>query len=70
MCKDEVSKDEVRHRDKNGLLHREGDLPAVFLADGTQEWWVKGLLHREGGLPAVIHADGTREWWVEGKRYG
>jgi hypothetical protein len=36
----------------NGLLHREGDLPAIEYSDGSKEWWLNGLPHREGG-PAV-----------------
>ena len=51
----------------NGILHREGGLPAVEYANGTKEWYVNGELHREGGLPAVEWADGRKEWYVNGK---
>jgi hypothetical protein len=50
-----------------GKLHRENDLPAVELADGTLEWWQNNKLHRENG-PAVIRADGSEEWWVNGNQ--
>jgi len=33
-------------RNKEGLRHRDNDLPAVILADGTQEWYKRGLLQR------------------------
>jgi hypothetical protein len=27
---------------KNGKLHRDGDKPAVVLADCRKEWWIDG----------------------------
>jgi hypothetical protein len=40
---------------QNGLLHREGDLPALIEKNGTQSWWKHGKLHRMGG-PAVYRS--------------
>ena len=48
--------------------HRDGDLPAVILADGSAYYFKDGKQHRDGDLPAVIRADGLVEYWVEGKR--
>ena len=48
---------------QHGLLHREGDQPAIVHADGTLEWYIKGQRHREQDQPAWIGADGTREWY-------
>ena len=37
---------------KDGAIHREGNLPAVFTLQGEMEWWKEGKLHRKG-KPAV-----------------
>lgn len=50
-------------------LHRDGDLPAVVRADGTQLWYQNGKLHRDGDMPAVVTAGGTREWFQKGQRH-
>jgi len=34
-----------------GYVHREGDLPAVILANGTEQWCRYGQRHREDGRP-------------------
>lgn len=54
--------------EKDGLLHRDGDEPAVIHTDGTREWWVSGQLHRNSDKPAVTRTDGHLEWWVHGQR--
>ena len=51
----------------NGKLHREGDMPAIIWANGTQLWCFEDRLHREGGMPAVMRADGTQMWYFNGK---
>ena len=58
---------------KEGKRHRDGDLPALIYANGTQCWYKEGKLHRdshfpgrEDDLPAVICADKV-EWWVNGE---
>ena len=64
---------------KEGLLHREGDRPAVvwYRADGSVEWeqfWKEGQRHREGDRPAVVwyRADSSVTWeefYKEGQMY-
>ena len=51
---------------KHGERHREGDNPAVILADGTREWHKNGMLCREGDQPAVIMGDGNEFWYKKG----
>ena len=53
----------------NGLLHRDGGLPAIECVNGNQEWYECGLRHRGGDLPAVKHVDGRREWYTHGLRH-
>lgn len=53
--------------DKNNLLHRGRDLPALDCENGTQKWYNHGEKHRDNGLPAVIWDEGTLEWWVGNK---
>jgi hypothetical protein len=53
---------------RDGVLHRDGDLPAVMLNYGAMGWFDHGRLHRGGDLPAII--DGPRrEWWDAGERH-
>ena len=52
----------------NGLLHREGDLPAVESYSGDRYWYKRGMKHRDSG-PAVIKTNGDRHWYLDGKRY-
>jgi hypothetical protein len=52
---------------RNGILHRDGDLPAIIWEDRGNEWWKNGKRHREGDLPAIEWASGTKEWWKNGK---
>jgi hypothetical protein len=54
-------------RNKNGEYHRDGDEPAVILADGSRYWYKDGKYHRDGDEPAVILADGSRYWYKDGK---
>jgi len=54
---------------KEGKVHRDGDLPAIELSDGTKFWYKDGLPHRDGGLPAIERLDGSKEWHVNGKRH-
>jgi len=51
---------------KNGLKHRDFDLPAVIYTDGEKQWFKNGKLHRDNG-PAVIWANGTKRWYKNGK---
>lgn len=52
---------------KNGYAHREGDLPASILKNGTVAYFENGLRHRDNGFPAHIRADGSLEWFENGK---
>jgi hypothetical protein len=54
-------KDNHREWYKNGLRHRDNDLPA-FSSPECQEWYFNGLIHREGFKPAVIN---LRESYVD-----
>jgi hypothetical protein len=58
-----------RWETKSGVLHREGDEPAVITKEGERQWWYKRKLHREGDKPAVVRPDGFKEWWKHGLRY-
>lgn len=51
---------------KNGLLHRDNDLPAVIWSDGTQEWFIHGKRHRDNNLPALVKNENHMEWWLNG----
>lgn len=53
----------------NGEIHREDDLPAVFMADGTKCWYQYNVKHRENDLPAEIMADGTTCWYQYGEKH-
>ena len=48
---------------KNGLLHRDNDLPTVIESNGDQFWYQHNLLHRDNDLPAIILNDGTQYWY-------
>jgi hypothetical protein len=50
-----------------GLLHRDGDLPAVEIYNGSRMWYQRGTLHRDHDLPAVVWASGTQQWYQHGK---
>ena len=52
---------------KDDKIHRDNDLPAVILPDGTQYWYKDGKRGRANDLPAVIYADGSQEWYVDGR---
>jgi len=56
-------------KNKEGQLHRDGDLPAVIYANGAKYWCKNGQLHRDGDLPAIIFANGRKEWWKNSKRH-
>ena len=50
---------------KNGVLHRDGDLPAVISARGDLEYWKNGRRHRDNG-PAIIRKNGVCSWYKNG----
>jgi hypothetical protein len=49
----------------NGLLHRDGDLPAVVIEGTAERWYRYGKSHRDGDLPAHI-AENYQEWNKDG----
>lgn len=50
---------------KCGVLHREGDKPAVELADGLRAHYNKGVLHRDGDKPAKYNVNTGFELYVK-----
>lgn len=53
---------------KNGLFHRDNDLPAVISnsKEGVKQrefWYLNGLLHRDNDKPAIIYQNGTYIWY-------
>ena len=54
---------------KNGLRHRDNDLPAYEHYDGTKMWHRNGLRHRDNDLPATVWWDGTKHWFKNGKQH-
>jgi len=52
---------------KNGLPHRDNDLPAI-IRDDRKEWRQNGLLHRDNDLPSIIN-DHDEYWYHRGKIY-
>jgi hypothetical protein len=54
---------------KDGVLHRDGDLPAVEWSSGGKMWCKDGVLHRNGDLPAIEYPNGTKKWYKDGKRH-
>ena len=59
---------------RNGLLHRDGDLPAIEYFYGSsdgkptrEEYFKNGERHRDGGQPAVMGMNGDLEWYQNGK---
>lgn len=51
---------------RNGIRHRDGNLPAVYDERGLSVYFVNGVLHREVG-PAVTLQDGSMYWCINGK---
>jgi len=55
---------------KEGLIHRENDLPALIEKDDRrQEWRINGKLHREGDLPSIIYLNRYCEYYKNGKTH-
>jgi len=53
---------EVKSEYKDGVLHRDGDLPAIEdMDENKKEWYKHGVLHRAiGELSAVELPDGSK----------
>jgi hypothetical protein len=54
---------------RNGLIHRDNDLPAIILSNGDQIWCKNDKVHRDGDLPAIEYANGTKKWYQNGKLF-
>jgi ribosomal protein L25 (general stress protein Ctc) len=52
---------------KNGLIHRDNDLPAVIYSNGAKYWYQNSLWHRDNDLPAVVYPNGLKHWYQNGK---
>ena len=52
---------------KDGVIHRDNDLPAIITYDGSQFWCQNGMIHRDNDLPAIIFADGIKVWMQNGE---
>ena len=61
-------KDGTKKWYRNGVPHRNHDLPAVEEGDGTKKWFKDGKLHRDGN-PAVVKKDGTKRWCQNGQSH-
>ena len=51
---------------KNGLRHRDNDLPAVITVNGYRSWYKNGRQHRDNDLPAIIFPNGHQYWYKNG----
>ena len=49
--------------------HRDNDLPAAILFEGTKYWYKNGKYHRDNNLPAVICSNGNQYWFENGNEY-
>jgi len=54
---------------KEGMCHRDWDLPAIITTDGEQHWYKEGKRHRDGDKPSSIYASGNQYWCKEGKHH-
>jgi hypothetical protein len=54
---------------KDGVRHRDDDLPAIIQSNGTKKWYKNGKQHRDNDLPAVIEKNGTKRWYKDGKQH-
>jgi hypothetical protein len=52
---------------KDGLLHRDGDLPAVEHINGDKYWYQNGKLYRDNDQPAEVYANGDKAWFQNSK---
>lgn len=52
-----------------GWNHRDDDLPAIEVANGTKHWFHHGRYHRDGDRPAIDYRDGSQDWWINGRRH-
>lgn len=49
---------------KEGVLHRDGDKPALINDNNSMKWYRNGMIHRDEDKPAVISIfNGIRKWF-------
>lgn len=55
---------------KNGVLHRNNDLPAYIEEQFVLKWYNNGKIHRDNLKPAVkyVHENIAEEFWVNGEQ--
>ena len=53
---------------KNGISHRDDNLPAIIYSDMSEEYFKDGKHHRENG-PARIIKNVSQEYWLNNKQY-
>lgn len=53
---------------ENGLVHREGGLPAVIYADGSKDWIEHGEFHNVSGPARTFAKDGGKAWFIRGEQ--
>jgi len=51
---------------KNGVLHRDNDLPALIKLDNEIIWYKNGHIHRDNDLPAIINRLNDKSWYKNG----
>ena len=54
---------------KNGVFHRDNDMPAIIYASGAKIWYKNGEMHRDNDMPAATYADGSKYWYKNGEQY-
>jgi len=52
---------------KNGLYHRDNDLPAIIYNTGTMYWFKNNKPHRDNNKPAIIWSNGDMDWYKNGE---
>jgi hypothetical protein len=56
-------------KNKKNQPHRDRDLPAIILKNGTRYWCQNGKVHRDDDLPAISYLDGRESYYKNGERY-
>ena len=51
---------------QNGLIHRDGDKPAIINSNGDKYWYKNGKMHRDEDNPAIIFTNGEKKWYKNG----
>jgi hypothetical protein len=54
---------------KDGVIHRDNDLPAIIFADGIKVWMQNGEITQKTVRPSVMYPDGYEEYHISGFKY-